>query len=901
MYTRNKMANVHQKFSGITLIFFLFIVSCNEISAEIADRLSKETIATLGFGMSQDVPLKLHKRDLKSQVFSRSKRFRRDDASDAKCKEEKSTFQDALKSHKDGFLTNFTFVNETKTSLSIVWGMDSADKRIIIVVVAEEFLGMLAKPSSVYISDDDGGHFVNIDDRVKVNKAPAYIKKGNGVQKSPNSQKKIILVGHDQASTTALYITDDGGHKFNIYTAPFLLADAFVWHPKKDEWLLARAADSTNLYLSTDLGRTWKQISTNVVKFKWGVSNDDKEQTIFLTRDPSGKPVHSPTDIKFYPLFKTTNNGESWKIIKENAYTFGSEGKFLYASIQKKGTPRERLMEVSTDGGQTWNEAQLPTITHDRFYSILDMSEDMIFMHVDSPGDSGHGTLYSSDSTGIVFAESLDKHLYPNYQDVTDFYKVKSLRGVYLASQMADDKSIHTVITFNRGAEWKPVRRPSGAPCKDESKPCFLHIHNMYSLSRGIQSQPPLSTPEATGIIMVHGHVADALQTTPPDVYVSSNGGYDFIKSLDGPHHYQIADQGGLLVAVPSSTRTPQIIKFSTDEGRCWHEYKFTDKELIFTGLLTEPGNKAMHIGLWGFGVADRKWRVTIINFQNVISKPCSSGDYETWQAHSEMLHGSDPNDKGCLLGVKETFQRLKKDSWCFKGRDWKPQVSKETCTCTKDDYECDYGYWRPINKLECTRNKNVTQEVICLHGKEEKLITQGYRKIPGDICTDGFEPKADKQQDLFKKCSEGEKFINPESNAKAGASPKSGGSAGLVAGVVVIVLVLVLLMTGFFVRKCYLLRKTNVTYKYSMLHQNEEYDYDNDFENALSTSHSLYQDSEEEVMANFGLPPPHSQEVDNSSQSKLANGRPKIPRPVANGKPKVQSYHDDSDDDMLE
>jgi hypothetical protein len=32
------------------------------------------------------------------------------------------------------------------------------------------------------------------------------------------------------------------------------------------------------------------------------------------------------------------------------------------------------------------------------------------------------------------------------------------------------------------------------------------------------------------------------------------------------------------------------------------------------------------------------------------------------------------------------------------------------------------------------------------------------------------------------------------------------------------------------------------------MLHQNEEYDYDNDFENALSTTHSLYQDSEEEV-----------------------------------------------------
>jgi sortilin len=99
------------------------------------------------------------------------------------------------------------------------------------------------------------------------------------------------------------------------------------------------------------------------------------------------------------------------------------------------------------------------------FLSVISLIRTIIAL-----SDSGHGTLYSSDTTGIVFAESLDHHLYPNYQDVTDFYKVKSLRGVYLASQMSNDNSIHTVITFNRGAEWKPIRRPAGAPCKDESK-----------------------------------------------------------------------------------------------------------------------------------------------------------------------------------------------------------------------------------------------------------------------------------------------------------------------------------------------------------------------------------------------------------------------------------------------
>ena len=39
------------------------------------------------------------------------------------------------------------------------------------------------------------------------------------------------------------------------------------------------------------------------------------------------------------------------------------------------------------------------------------------------------------------------------------------------------------------------------------------------------------------------------------------------LQALIGPHHYQIADQGGLIVAVPAGTKTPNTVKFSTDEG----------------------------------------------------------------------------------------------------------------------------------------------------------------------------------------------------------------------------------------------------------------------------------------------------------------------------------------------
>lgn len=49
------------------------------------------------------------------------------------------------------------------------------------------------------------------------------------------------------------------------------------------------------------------------------------------------------------------------------------------------------------------------------------------------------------------------------------------------------------------------------------------------------------------------GSVGDAISVMKPDVYVSDDGGYTWIKALDGPHHYAILDSGGLLVAVEQS------------------------------------------------------------------------------------------------------------------------------------------------------------------------------------------------------------------------------------------------------------------------------------------------------------------------------------------------------------
>lgn len=61
-----------------------------------------------------------------------------------------------------------------------------------------------------------------------------------------------------------------------------------------------------------------------------------------------------------------------------------------------------------------------------------------------------------------------------------------------------------------------------------------------------------------------------------------------------------------------------------------------------------------------------------------------SDQDYVQWLAHSDDI--SDPND-GCILGYKEKFRRLRKDSVCLNGRDYVVNAVQTPCLCTLDDF----------------------------------------------------------------------------------------------------------------------------------------------------------------------------------------------------------------------
>ncbi|XP_038072608.1 sortilin-like [Patiria miniata] len=438
-------------------------------------------------------------------------------------------------------------------------------------------------------------------------------------------------------------------------------------------------------------------------------------------------------------LLRSTDYGKTFLAIKMNVYSFGVQGKFVFAAVDGGKGDNGRILYVSKDDGKTWSPTQLPVVTSDRFFSVLDMNEGMLFMHVDDEGDTGSGTLYTSDADGIVFSVSLKKHLFAEGSATTDFYRVASMRGVYMASQVGDDLSIHTNITFDRGGIWHPVKAPKGSKCKNSATSCSLQIHNRYSQIKGVNApSSPLSQSSAVGLILAHGNVADALETHPPDVFISNDGGYNWTKALSGPHHYTVTNHGGLLLAISAEQDVTNTIKFSYDEGHCWNEYKFCDEPFSITGLLPEPSTNSLNVSIWGFGSEDRRWRIVTIDFSAVLKDECTEKDFDEWVPHLSNER------RGCLLGLNETFERVKPDSLCRLNYAHEPKAKQSNpCSCTKDDYECDFGFSRKGESKECKVSADVDPSHldICINGNEEKINTWGYRKIPGDMCVNGFQP----------------------------------------------------------------------------------------------------------------------------------------------------------------
>ncbi|XP_053270852.1 sortilin [Pleuronectes platessa] len=587
--------------------------------------------------------------------------------------------------------------------------------------------------SRLYRSTNYGKSFLDISHRIN----NTFIKEEFGVSVGPGSS--VILTADTPVVDHPggiIFTSTDAGATFKFIQLPFHLAQPITYHFLNPDYLVALSIDE-GLWLSTDFGAKWTKVHDGVHSFSWGAGVNlffSCTRVDTVEADERGDLV----------LKRTKDLGDTFTTIHEDIFSFGYIGAFLFFSVMED--PRSpRVMYFSSDQGDTFSRALLPSASTEQFYSILDGDVDMLFMHVDNPGDTFFGTMYTSDDRGILFSKSLERHLFEGHRK-SDFTNITSLRGVYLTNKLDEDGRIRSVISFNRGGTWRQLNKPENVDCSEQTKKCNLHIHGEHSRNNQIVPMLALSEPMAIGLVIAHGTVGDSLSSSQhPDVFVSSDGGYNWRGILRGPHHYSILDSGGLIVAVEAQRKGQvKTIKFSTDEGQCWKSYNFTEQPFFFAGLASEPGTKAMNVSVWGFRPEDDgqpMWVAVTIDFQSVITRECNNLDYEEWLAHS--AGGGASERSACVLGVKETYRRLKKQSVCRNGKSFVVSKKQNPCLCTRHDYLCDYGYYRHPNTSECLRQPDAANKTLemCLTGEEDELLTTGYRKVPSNKCEGGFTP----------------------------------------------------------------------------------------------------------------------------------------------------------------
>lgn len=594
---------------------------------------------------------------------------------------------------------------------------------------------------------------------------------------------KIIFSKADSKLTAFLskegknWYSEDCGKTIKTLNYQSLMED-FRFHPKMRTWGLAvswnkcsevlesECTKSRTLFLTKDLGSTWTQILDFVVQFSWGHSGLDTEilksvplERIYVTRNnnpDSERKSGWSTDVDF---MYSDNFFDSKEVLVTYGNKFLLADKFiLVATAVVEDSDEVRLMVASSPDIETFYQVELPVKRiPEHSYTLLDTSEGSIFLHVNHYGSkSNYGTIYISDGTGRRFSISL-MHNARGSSGYCDFDKVKGLEGIYIANifdknhLLTDNdekvtkkeakKFQKTVITFDKGGEWKsiePPERDSASKriiCEDD---CSLHLHSVTS-----SFSPVYSNENAIGIILATGNVGRYLSYKEDELntYLSRDGGLTWTEVKKGEFIYDMGDHGAIILMADSQKATDTLY-FSWNEGMSWEKI-LIDSPLEVENILIEPTSTSQKFLV--YGERDGKGVTVAVDFSTYHEPMCrkpdkagsSESDYEIWTPHDLMT-------SGCLMGRKVEYVRRKQDAECFNGEEFERPKFIENCECTDEDFECDLGYYREESGVCNVIEGYIFSEPECDENDFMYTVT-GYRRIAGDTCQGGvssqYEP----------------------------------------------------------------------------------------------------------------------------------------------------------------
>ncbi|XP_071441297.1 sortilin-related receptor-like isoform X2 [Hetaerina americana] len=651
--------------------------------------------------------------------------------------------------------TKVTPLNDSHQQLMVHWAGEGSD---VIICLARDPVPTRGTPSSVYISYDYGNTFENKTQFFSLHDDTGDYANLDKFYNHPKYNTHCVFI---DSTNKVIYTTTNHGKYIEMTNLKFHPTDISFNEDEPLTFLAYDKIDPTKkLWVTKDFGRTWSVVQEYVKAFFWS-SLPGEKQLLYVERE---EPTGSSTVLSSPSLFQD----DYTTVVIKDVEDFEVREDFMFAT---KKTGEKNLDLYISHKRQPFVKAIFHSELANLNYHIAEVSDGQVFVAVDHDND-WLVNLYVSDRItehGMLFTLSLPRIFcfFPNstwkdswLNEVTDvsfadFHKVEGLRGIYIASQISTltftgigPEHLTTVITFDMGGEWRPLKPPKlddeGHPIKCKvSDGCSLHLsqrfNQLYPVTRSV---PILSSKSAPGIIIATGIIGKSLKGHP-GVFLSRDAGLTWFQLLKDYNFFNFGDHGGVLVAVRyfKSLGETRELMYSTDEGERWQSYKFYNDDLRVYGLMTEPGENTTIFTMFGSAKGHHQWLIVKVDLRNAFSYACTKDDYKYWSPSSE-----DGPRMPCLLGKKEVFLRRISHSNCYNGRDFDRPIKIENCECDAEDFQCDDGFERNLDFHQCLKNKTPNFDPYavpssCRPGQMYNR-TKGYVKIPGDSCEGGYESR---------------------------------------------------------------------------------------------------------------------------------------------------------------
>jgi hypothetical protein len=573
-----------------------------------------------------------------------------------------------------------------------------------------------------------------------------------------------------------VHYTIDRGERFDEFKAPSdkpsqLRLPIMRFHPEHTDWMLWSGAvgsdDHTNIWVSRDRGARWDVMVRygRKCEFLPRAAQARGDQLIYCEQYTDENPE------KDLQLLSSDNFFADSTVQFPDILDFATMSEFIIVATRNDEHTSLKV-DASVDG-HTFAPAEFPhnfEVKHQQAYTVMDSSTHAVFLHVtvNAAQDHEYGAIIKSNSNGTSYVFTLG-NVNRDTDGYVDFEKMQGLEGVAMVNVVdnwketndGERKKLKSMITHNDGAEWALLPPPkkdalgNNYPCVSEAnkatQKCSLNIHSYTERS---DKTATFSSPSAVGLMMAVGNVGEHLlrkDDEATDTFITRDAGITWQSVKKGSYMWEYGDQGSIIVIVKESDPTRSLF-YTLDEGATWKEYEFSpDVDMQIDAITTVPSDTSLAFLLWGRetgGKAKRGIFTVHVDFAGLTERQekCQldeqnpeAGDYTLWEPKHPM------QDNNCLFGHVARYHRKRIDRKCYNGKkiDHLHSIS-QNCTCTRQDFECDYNYERQADGT-CTLVAGLQpadHEQKCKDNPDaiEFWYPTGYRRIPLTTCEGGRE-----------------------------------------------------------------------------------------------------------------------------------------------------------------